>query len=230
MNNIFIIFTYIFLHINRDEIKQLCPKSCPKFKEITIEFSKNGESMNMIISKSTKPMKESTIEHNIELLSLVGLETHSIPIGKYVFHEEVYKNEFNINEYHHYGILEKEEIELSESDIENKNDLNVKALIKNRIDGDEKTKLGEFYFFTIPNLDNKYLVQRNLTDFFKYDDEFNSYDSDLNRIKCDMNEKVDWIWSKINDFMNDDYTPARKSGIKYSIDLVIIITIISLLL
>lgn len=170
--------------------------------------------MNMIISYDRKYMKQSSIEHNTELLNMIGLETNAIPSGKYITHEKTYVNDFNnINENHYYRVLDSVEMDLSETDKEITDYMKFGIFINERRLTEEKTQLGEFNFFTIPNLNDKYLIQRNLTDFYKYDSEFNSYDNDLDMIINDTNNKVDLIIKRIFDFIkvDDDTTTAAST-------------------
>lgn len=162
----------------------------------------------MIIGGDTKYMKQTTIQQNTQLMNLIGFETNIIPIGKYITHEEIYPNDVHIDENHYYRILQSIEMDLSESYISIKDYMKFSMILNTREKVGGYTRLGVLYFFTIPNLDDKYILQRSLTDFYRYDDLFNSYDTDLNAIISDTNNKVDSIIKRISDFIteNDDTT------------------------
>lgn len=193
----------------------LCPTANPNFKEVTLEFSKSENNVNMIIGGDIKYMKQSTIQQNTELMNLIGLETNIIPIGKYITHEETYVNDVHIDENHYYRILESVEMDLSETDISIKDYMKFSMILNTREKVGSYTHLGNLYFFTIPNLNDKYIFQRSLTDFYRYDVPFNSYDSELNSIISDSNNKVDLIIKRFSDFIkdNDDDTTTTTTTI-----------------
>lgn len=160
--------------------------------------------MDIVIGSKMESMKISTTEQNNRLINLIGLETKKIPIDKYITHEDTYSNGFSMYENHYYRLLPKIELDISETETKISNFIKFGIFMNARDIIGEYNRLGELYFFTLPNLSDKYLIQRELSDFYKYDSEFNDYDSNLNDIISNTSSKVDLIIKRITEFMKDD--------------------------